>query len=82
MSFSKEIKEEICSVKEASEEEQKPATEEQQMAMVFRMLSKEQGAAVFAELESEEQEYISGTLSWDNKIETPWMSPRRFFSQY
>lgn len=22
-----------------------------------------------------EQEYISGTLSWDNKIETPWMSP-------
>lgn len=23
----------------------------------------------------EEQEYISGTLSWDNKIETPWVSP-------
>ena len=38
MSFSKEIKEEICSVKEASEEEQKPATEEQQMAMAYGML--------------------------------------------
>ncbi|MCD8256897.1 MAG: magnesium transporter, partial [Oscillospiraceae bacterium] len=34
-----------------------------QMATVFRMLSKEQGAAVFAELDAQEQEYIINTIT-------------------
>ena len=34
-----------------------------QMAMVFRMLSKEHGAAVFAELEADEQEYIINAIT-------------------
>ncbi|MCD7934889.1 MAG: magnesium transporter [Oscillospiraceae bacterium] len=34
-----------------------------QMAIVFRMLSKEQGAAVFAELDAQEQKYIINTIT-------------------
>jgi Mg/Co/Ni transporter MgtE len=36
---------------------------EHQMAMVFRMLSKEHGAEVFAELDTPEQEYIINSIT-------------------
>lgn len=59
----KQLQEELEEIDEFDVAEFLTTLPEHQMAKVFRMLSKEKGAEVFAELDSPEQEYIINSIT-------------------